>query len=103
MQVKRRVDVRKSNPTKPGVSCINSADWWGMVWRMARRPGTPCKGDRVLTVSRLQRPVSERVQAEASRHGVSVSAYIADVLAAHLGMPEHVHEIDVQEVLPLAV
>ncbi|MCV7070700.1 hypothetical protein H7H73_09845, partial [Mycobacterium rufum] len=31
----------------------------------------------------------------------SVSQYVADVLALHVGLPEHVRELDRQEVLPL--
>lgn len=73
-----------------------------MVSGMAR----PSKGDRVVTVSRIQRPVWEHVHAEADRQGISISAYIADVLASHAGRPDLICELDRhqgQEGLPLAV
>ena len=62
----------------------------------------PSKGDRVVTVARLARPVWAVVQHEAAARGISISAYIADVLAVHVGQPEHVRELD-QEVLRLAM
>lgn len=46
--------------------------------------------------------VSERLRRLQRDSGVSsVSQYLADFLALHVGLPEHVRELDRQEVLPL--
>lgn len=49
---------------------------------------------------RPHREVSERL---ASQTGGQVSAYIADVLAAHVGLAGHTHKISHEEGLPLAI
>ena len=46
--------------------------------------------------------VSERLRRLQQDSGVtSISQYLADFLALHVGLPEHVRELDRQEVLPL--
>ncbi len=62
------------------------------------------KGDRVVTTTRIARPVWEFVRIQAANHGVSVSAYVADIMAEHAGRPDLVAELDRGgEGLPLAM
>jgi predicted DNA-binding ribbon-helix-helix protein len=63
----------------------------------------PFKGDRVVTVTRLARPVWADVQQAATERGMSISQYIADVLAAHVGRADLVRDLGDREVLPLAM
>jgi len=63
----------------------------------------PNKGDRVVTVTRLARPVWSDVHKAASERGMSISQYIADVLAAHIGRDDLVRDLGDREVLPLAM
>lgn len=64
--------------------------------------GQPHKGDRVLLQTRPRREVWEALHLAARAAGTSVSQYVADVLAIHVGHPELVRELD-KEVLPLAM
>ena len=48
----------------------------------------PHKGDRELTQSRLARPVYDEVKKRAYEQGVSISQYIADVMALHVDRPD---------------
>jgi hypothetical protein len=66
--------------------------------RSAGGPGRRSKGDRVVTVTRIPRPVWEIVSRGAAERGVSISAYLADVACEHVGRPDLVSEL--QEVLP---
>jgi predicted DNA-binding ribbon-helix-helix protein len=59
----------------------------------------PHKGDRVVTITRLVQPVHDDVRRAAAERGLSISQYIADVMAAHTGHSELVRELR-QEVLP---
>lgn len=63
------------------------------------------KGDRVVTTARLARPVWETVRDHAAAAGVSVSAYVADVMAEHVGREDLVAELGrpIAEGLPLAM
>jgi len=65
--------------------------------------GQPHKGERVLLQTRPARPVWEAVHTLSAQAGVSVSQYVADVLAAHVGRPDLVREVGQREVLPLAM
>lgn len=47
----------------------------------------PHKGQRLLIASRPPQRVAEVIQARAAECDVSVSEYVAAVLAAHAGMP----------------
>lgn len=47
---------------------------------------------------RAAHPVYEFVRAAAAAHGVSMSQYVADVLAEHAGRPDLVRDLN-QEVL----
>jgi hypothetical protein len=59
------------------------------------------KGERWVLTVRPDREVSERVKQLAAETGASsVSQYVADLLALHVGMPERLRELN-QEVLPL--
>ncbi|HPY24894.1 MAG TPA: toxin-antitoxin system [Mycobacterium sp.] len=60
------------------------------------------KGDRVELLTRPDRIVSDKIKERAAQRGTSVSQYVADLLAAHVGMPELVRELG-SEVLPLAM
>jgi len=60
------------------------------------------KGDRVELLTRPERIVSDKIKQKAGARGISVSQYVADLLAAHVGHPELVRELD-KEVMPLAI
>ena len=62
----------------------------------------PRKGDRVELLTRPERLVSEKIKQQAADRGMSVSQYVADLLAIQAGHPELVRELD-EEVLPLAM
>ncbi|MCV7072529.1 MAG: toxin-antitoxin system [Actinomycetota bacterium] len=53
-------------------------------------------------MSRPDRVVYDIVKREAAQRGIPMGQYVADVLAAHVGHPELVRELD-KEVLPLAM
>lgn len=55
--------------------------------------GQPHKGERVLLQTRPHREVWEAVHAAARNAGLSVSQYVADVLAEHVGHPELVRDL----------
>ncbi|WP_241777330.1 toxin-antitoxin system [Mycobacterium intracellulare] len=63
------------------------------------------KGDRAGQTIRPEREVMERVKQRAAAAGVSsVSQYVADLLAVHVGLPHLVRELNRdEEVLPLAM
>ncbi len=65
------------------------------VCRMAQ----PHKGDRDQVAARLAHPVYVAVKSAAAQRGMPISQYVADVLAAHVGRPDLVRQLD-QEVLP---
>ena len=67
------------------------------------KPGRQHKGDRVLIQSRPLRPVWEAVHARADDAGLTVSQYLADLLAIHVGRPDLVRETEREEGLPLAM
>jgi predicted DNA binding CopG/RHH family protein len=48
----------------------------------------PHKGDRELIQSRLARDVYNEVKKRAAHEGVSISQYIADAMAEHVGRPD---------------
>ena len=55
----------------------------------------PSKGDRAYHMVKFHPAVLQRLVDKATDAGVSsVSQYGADVLAAHVGMPEHVRELN---------
>ena len=47
-------------------------------------------------------PVYEDIKAAAKAHGMPIGQYVADVLAAAMGYPDLVRELD-KEALPLAM
>ncbi|RUP04131.1 MAG: toxin-antitoxin system [Mycobacterium sp.] len=62
----------------------------------------PRKGDRVELLTRPERIVSDTIKQQAAERGMSVSQYVADLLAIQAGHPELVRELD-KGVLPLAM
>lgn len=60
------------------------------------------KGDRLAHTIRPPREVSDALRAEAAAHGLSLSQYVADLLALHVGRPDLVREMTAEE-LPLAM
>ncbi|TXH18580.1 MAG: toxin-antitoxin system [Mycobacterium sp.] len=64
----------------------------------------PHKGERTLIASRAPQPVFDAVAKAAAEHGISISAYVADVLAVHVGRPDLVRDLGHRtEELPLAM
>jgi hypothetical protein len=86
------------NITGDGVSCIRYRDLAGSLRNMPR----PRKGDRVELLTRPERLVSEKIKQQAAARGMSVSQYVADLLAIQAGHPELVRELN-KEALPLAM
>lgn len=90
--------TRHKNITDDGVSCIRYRDLAGSLRSMPR----PRKGDRVELLTRPERLVSEKIKQQAAARGMSVSQYVADLLAIQAGHPELVRELN-KEALPLAM
>ena len=64
----------------------------------------PHKGDRVLVASRPPAAVYEELRSRAAREHLSLSQYVADVLAEHVGRRDLVRDRGCSnEVLPLAM
>lgn len=71
---------------------------------MSARIGRTSKGDRHVIVTRPQRPVADVVIREAAAAGMSISDYVAAVLAHAHGMPQYAPRPQVpvdQQELPL--
>lgn len=69
---------------------------------MQQRIGRPSKGERHVIVTRPAKPVADVVMQQAAEHGMSISEYVAAVLANAHGMPEFAPKAPYdQEVLPL--
>jgi hypothetical protein len=68
--------------------------------------GRPAKGDRQALLSRVPTPLGEAVKAQADMRDMTVSDYIAALLAQSLGMPELVSKplavIPTRQELPIA-
>lgn len=58
---------------------------------MAKRGqgGRPSKGDRDQIITRPARPVGDAVRAAADAHGMTISDYIAGLLAELHGLPQY--------------
>lgn len=63
----------------------------------------PHKGSRTLIASRPVQPVYEAIRDLAAAQGLSISQYVADVLARHVGRSDLVRELDCKGELPLAM
>ncbi|CAJ1589649.1 toxin-antitoxin system [Mycobacterium sp. SMC-18] len=64
----------------------------------------PHKGDRLAHTIRPPREVSDALRAEAVAHGLSLSQYVADLLAIHIGRPDLARDLGrSDEGLPLAI
>lgn len=89
-------------PNTTGV--IQKRDGW--VIAMARKPGVgrPSKGDRDSIITRPMRPLGNEIRARADAAGMTISEYVAMVLANAHGMPQYAPVPSPsleQEVLPL--
>lgn len=73
----------------------------GSVWHMP----APHKGDRLAHTIRPPRAVSDALRDEAASHGLSLSQYVADLLAIHVGRPDLARDLGRPEEgrLPLAM
>lgn len=60
----------------------------------------PHKGERRLVGTRLARDVHDEVQRRAADAGTSVSQYVADVLAAHVGRTDEIRETPADALFP---
>ena len=74
---------------------------------MARKPsgGRPSKGDRDMLVTRPARVIGDAVRARADEAGLTISEYIATVLANVHALPEYAPKARTpssQEELPLS-
>ncbi len=58
-----------------------------MIGMTRSRMGRPSKGDRRVLYSRPPAVVAERVEQEAARTGLPMSDVVANILAAHYGLP----------------
>lgn len=63
----------------------------------------PHKGDRAQIMCRPALPVYEDIRARAAARGMSMSQYVADVLALYTGHADLVRDLGEREVLPLAM
>lgn len=65
----------------------------------------PHKGDRLAHTIRPPREVSDALRDEAASHGLSLSQYVADLLAIHVGRPDLARDLGRPEEgrLPLAM
>lgn len=63
-------------------------------------PGRPPLGERMRVPVRMSPEVYEALRLEARTRGISMSQYLADLAAIHLGMPEEVLKLDEQEAMP---
>ncbi len=77
----------------------------GLAVAMPRKPsgGRPSKGERDSIITRPVRPLGDVIRARADEAGLSISDYVATVLANAHGMPEAAPTRPAvqQEVLPL--
>lgn len=65
-----------------------------------RTAGRPSLGERMRVPVRMTPEVHEALRIEAKSRGVSMSQYLADLAAIHLGLPEAVLKLDSQEAIP---
>lgn len=105
--VKRDVPLRVTvdDATNPGAcACRNQVHdaICGMVTTMAtkRSVGRPSLGERMRVPVRMTPEVYEALRVEAKSRGISMSQYLADLAAIHLGLPEAVLRLDTQEAIP---
>lgn len=64
------------------------------------RAGRPSLGERMRVPVRMPPDVYEALRIEAKSRGISMSQYMADLAAMHLGLPEAVMKLDDQEAIP---
>lgn len=65
-----------------------------------RGRGRPSLGERMRVPVRMPSEVYEALRVEAKSRGISMSQYMADLAAVHLGLPQAALKLDVQEAIP---
>lgn len=60
----------------------------------------PHKGERRLVGTRLTWDVHDEVRRRAAESGTSVSQYVADVMAAHVGRADEIRDIPADALIP---
>lgn len=79
-------------------------DWLGDDMAKRGQGGRPSKGDRDQIITRPARPVGDAVRAAADAQGMTISDYIARVLAELHGLPQYApepHPVTDQGELPI--
>jgi predicted HicB family RNase H-like nuclease len=66
------------------------------------RLGRPSLGERMRVPVRMPPEVYEALRVEAKSRGISMSQYMADLAAIHLGLPQAALKLDQQEEIPAA-
>ncbi|MBX9244635.1 hypothetical protein ICW40_07405 [Actinotalea ferrariae] len=66
--------------------------WLGDAMAKRGQGGRPSKGDRDQIITRPARPVGDAVRAAADAQGMTISDYIARVLAELHGLPQYAPE-----------
>ena len=102
VSAEKLIQILGDTPNSTGV--IQKRDGW--VVPMARKPsgGRPSKGDRDSIITRPMRPLGNEIRARADAAGMTISEYVAMVLANAHGMPQYApvpSPMDAQGVLPL--
>lgn len=63
-------------------------------------PGRPSLGERMRVPVRMSPEVYEALRLDAKSRGISMSQYMADLAAHHLGIPESASRLNDQEAIP---
>jgi hypothetical protein len=72
--------------------------------RISSMAGRPHKGERHVIVTRPAKPVADVVMSEAAAAGMTISDYVAGILARAVGLPQYVPPVSTaqnQQELPL--
>lgn len=92
----RRLPVYSVLMGMHGVSCGVTDTCAGSNARMAQ----PHKGDRQLVGTRLTKQVHDEIKYRASEAGTSISQYVADIVAAHVGQLDEIRELPADALIP---
>ncbi len=78
------------NHDTPRQNLVSDTSRW-LTHAMTLRRGTggrPSKGERDLLVTRPAVPVGQAIRTRADACGLTISEYVASVLAEHVGLPD---------------